>query len=126
MSAVIDTSVMMCVLLGEPGRDRALEAMHGASMSSVNVAEVVAKCLERAVAENLVSLLLSSSEIGIVDFVAEDAVLAGQLWARAQKGKFSFGDRACIATAIRLGATAVTADRIWATLDLPCPVELVR
>lgn len=126
MSAVIDTSVVMCVLLREPGRERSLEAMRGATMSSVNVAEVVAKCLERAVAENLVSLLLSSSEIGIVDFVAEDAILAGQLWARAPKGKLSLGDRACLATAMRLGATAVTADRVWTTLDLPCPVELIR
>ena len=124
--AVIDTSVVMCVLLREPGRERSLEAMRGATMSSVNVAEVVAKCLERAVPENLATMLLSSSEVNVVDFVAEDAVLAGQLWGRAPKGKLSLGDRACLATAVRLGATAITADRIWGDLDLPCPVELIR
>lgn len=126
MNNVIDTSVVMCVLLHEPGRERSLEAMSGAIMSSVNVAEVVAKCLERAVPENLATLLLSSSDIRVVDFVAEDAVLAGQLWGRAPKGMLSLGDRACLATAARLGATAVTADRIWAKLDLPCAIELIR
>lgn len=126
MSAVIDTSVVMCVLLREPGRDRALEAMRGATMSCVNLAEVVAKCLERAVREDLATLLLSGREVSIVDFVAEDAALAGQLWTRAPKGRLSLGDRACLATAVRLGATAVTADRVWADLDLPCPIELVR
>jgi PIN domain nuclease of toxin-antitoxin system len=38
----------------------------------------------------------------------------------------SLGDRACIATAIKIGGTAVTADRVWSTLDLGCKVELIR
>ena len=60
------------------------------------------------------------------DFSGDDAVLAGRLAKAASKGILSLGDRACLATAIRLGATAVTADRAWATLDLSCPVELIR
>lgn len=126
MNAVIDTSVAMCILLGEPGRERALEALRGGVMSSVNLAEVVGKCHERAVSEGFATLLLSSNDVAIVDFLPEDGMLAGQLWARAPKGILSLGDRACIATAIRLGAPVVTADRAWAGLELPCAVELIR
>jgi ribonuclease VapC len=65
-------------------------------------------------------------EITVVAFEQEDAPLAGRLADVAPKGVLSLGDRACIATAIRLGATAVTTDRAWADLDLPCPIELIR
>jgi PIN domain nuclease of toxin-antitoxin system len=123
---VIDTSVVMCALLREPGIERAKELSSSALMSSVNAAEVIAKCLERDIAEDLAHLFITSNAISIVDFVSEDALLTGQLWTRAPKGVLSLGDRACIATAVRLGAVAATADRIWADLDLPCPVELIR
>jgi PIN domain nuclease of toxin-antitoxin system len=36
------------------------------------------------------------------------------------------GDRACLALAIRKGATALTADRKWADLDVGCKIELIR
>jgi PIN domain nuclease of toxin-antitoxin system len=38
----------------------------------------------------------------------------------------SLGDRACIALALRERATIMTADRVWAELDPPCKVELIR
>lgn len=126
MSGVIDASVVMCILLEEPGRERALEVIRRTTMSSVNLAEVMAKCLEREIPTELARLVLSAAEVTVVDFVAADGSLAGELWARAPKGKLSLGDRSCIATAVRLGATAITADRNWAALDLPCPVELIR
>jgi ribonuclease VapC len=123
---VIDTSVVMCVLLREPGLERAQQVSSGAFMSSVNVAEMIAKCLEKNVSEDLALLFLMSSEVSVVDFDIEHARLAGQLWGSAPKGKLSLGDRACIATAIRLGASAATADRFWAGIALPCPVDLIR
>lgn len=125
-AAVIDTSVVMCVLLKERGRERALDAAQNALISSVNVAEAVGKCIERGIAEKLALLFLQERNVTVMDFAVDDAVLAGRLWARAPKGALSLGDRACLATAIRADATAVTADRVWTTLDLPCPVELIR
>ena len=38
----------------------------------------------------------------------------------------SFGDRACLALARRLGLPALTAERAWAELDLGIPVEVFR
>ena len=95
-------------------------------MSSVNLAEIVTKCIERNLPPESAIDYVTGSNINIVDLDFDHAVLAGQLRRKAPKGILSLGDRACIATAIRLGGTAVTADRIWSTLDLGCPVELIR
>jgi ribonuclease VapC len=38
-------------------------------------------------------------------------------WERKNSG--SLGDRACLATALRLGLPAVTADKVWANIADP-------
>ena len=62
----------------------------------------------------------------MVPFDDDLAVRAALLRPTTKRAGLSFADRACIATAIRLNATVVTADRAWAELDLPCPIELIR
>ena len=123
---VLDSSAIMAVLLGEAGHDKAASLAQDALMSSVNVAEVVAKCIEFAFPERLALEYIQGSNITVLDFDLAHAVLAGELRRRASKGLLSLGDWACIATAVRQDAIAVTADRIWATLDLGCQVELIR
>lgn len=123
---VLDTSVILAVLLDEPGKENAARLVGGGIMSSVTLTEIVAKCIERSVPEELALDYVRYSNIEIVSFDAETATLAGRLWSKAPKGVLSLGDRACIATAIRHNATAVTADRIWSKLSLACPVELIR
>lgn len=123
---VLDSSVILAVLRDEPGGDVAARFALGATMSSVNVAEVVTKCVELELpADAAVSFILARN-INVADFDHRLAVVTGHLQKAASKGTLSLGDRACIATAARLGGTAVTTDRIWAELDLPCPVELIR
>jgi len=123
---VLDSSAIMAVLLDEAGHDKAAELVQDALMSSVNVAEVVAKCVEFGFPEQLALEFIQGSNVTIVDFDLEHAILAGELRRRASKGILSLGDRACIATAIRQDAIAVTADRIWSTLELGCKIELIR
>jgi len=126
LSYVIDTSALMAIFLNEPGRDRAAQLCPGGVLSSVNFSETLAKCIERSVPATLARGYIRDGNIEVVSFDTEQALLAADLFAVAQKGVLSLGDRACIATAIRLNATVVTADRIWADLDLPCPIELIR
>jgi PIN domain nuclease of toxin-antitoxin system len=38
----------------------------------------------------------------------------------------SLGDRACLALAKTVGATAWTADRMWIQFQLDVPIELIR
>lgn len=127
LAFVLDSSAILAIVRGEPGADRALALTRERSCtSSVNVAEIVTKCVEWQYPEAVAINVIESCGIDVVALEQDHAVLAGQLRRKTSKGVLSLGDRACIATAIRLNATAVTADRVWATLDLDCPVELIR
>lgn len=123
---VLDSSVVLAIVKSESGTDSAGGYITRAAMSSVSLAEIVTKCIEWALDPDDALAFVRGAGINVHDFTGDDAMLAGRLATTASKGVLSLGDRACIATAIRLGATAVTADRAWATLDLPCPVELIR
>lgn len=126
IARVIDTSAIMAILLDEHGQDVAAHLAPGALMSSVNLAEIITKCIEKAVPPQVAQDYIRNSNIDVVEFNAQHAILVGELFKVARKGVLSLGDRACIATAIKRGATIVTADRVWAELDLPCKIELVR
>ena len=123
---VIDSSVILAVMKRESGADRGSELAQQASISAASVAEVVTKCIEWNVPEAVALDIIGGCGMQIIPLDESLAVVAGQLRRKAPRGVLSLGDRACIATAMNLGATAITADRIWATLNLPCPVELIR
>lgn len=123
---VIDSSVVLAVIFGEPGEAKAAKLVRGGVLSSVSLAEIVAKCLKRTAPVDLAMQYVRHNNMEIAGFDEDMGMLAGALWKNAPDGVLSLGDRACIATAIRLGAIAITTDRIWADLDLPCPVELIR
>ena len=124
--SVIDSSVVLAVIRGEAGAQKGFELSQGAMMSAANIAEVVTKCIEWRYPEEAALELIQSCGIQPIGLDDKLAVLAGQLRRGVPKGKLSLGDRACIATAIKLQGTAVTADRVWAELTLPCKVELIR
>lgn len=123
---ILDTSAIMAILLGEPGQEFAAQRAINSSLSSVNLTETLAKCVEKEVPTAVAREYISGSGISIVAFDAEMALRAGELFKSTKKGVLSLGDRACIATAMVTGGTAITADRVWSTLDLPCPIELIR
>lgn len=125
-SFVLDSSVVLAVLKNEQRGKAAAEFALDAIMSSVNLAEIVTKCIEWNLSPDAAISFITGRNIAVVHFDYDLAVLAGRLQGSAPKGVLSLGDRACIATAARHNATAVTADRAWATLDLPCPIELIR
>jgi PIN domain nuclease of toxin-antitoxin system len=123
---VLDSSVILAVLRTEPGHETISRYAIAALISSVNLAEIVTKCVEHGIPPRSAVDYVTGSNIDIIDFNFDDAILAGRLQSRVPKGVLSLGDRACLATAIRFGLTAVTADRVWATLDVGCPVKLIR
>lgn len=125
-SFVLDASVVLAIVRSETGDDAAGSYVARAAMSSVSLAEIITKCVEWELDPNEAVAFVRDAGIDVHDFTSDDAILAGRLAKTARKGLLSLGDRACIATAIRLGATAVTADRAWAELELPCSVELIR
>lgn len=123
---VIDASVFLAIMRDETGADRATARVRRAAMSTVNVSEALMRGVEKSTPLELMLEFLAAQEVHLVAFDSGLAVQAALLRPSTRHAGLSFADRACIATAISQNATVVTADRIWADLDLPCPVELIR
>ncbi|WP_412049602.1 type II toxin-antitoxin system VapC family toxin [Hoeflea sp. Naph1] len=126
MGAVVDSSVVLAVLRNEEGSERAVLALADGYLSSVNAAEVVTRLIDLGYEPDRAVSTLSRTRLSVVPFDEELALLAGRLRTVTCHRGLSLGDRACLALAIREKATALTADRNWAELDLPCKVELIR
>ncbi|WP_322989065.1 type II toxin-antitoxin system VapC family toxin [Hoeflea sp.] len=126
MGAVVDSSVVLAVLRNEEGSERAVLALADGHLSSVNAAEVVTRLIDLGYEPDRAVSTLSRTRLSVVPFDEELALLAGCLRTVTRHRGLSLGDRACLALAIREKATALTADRNWAELDLPCKVELIR
>jgi PIN domain nuclease of toxin-antitoxin system len=71
-------------------------------------------------------LALARLRIPIISFDADLAVIAVGLRERTRSLGLSLADRACLALALREGATAVTSDRAWSRLDVGCEIALIR
>jgi len=123
---VVDASAFLAIMRDEIGAALASARMPGASMSTVNASEALMRGVEKGIPLDLMREFLAAQEVRMVPFDDELAVSAALLRPSTKRAGLSFADRACIATAMRLNATVVTADRIWADLDLPCPIELIR
>ncbi len=123
---VFDASAFLAIVRNEPGADAAIAKLPGAAMSAVNASEALMHGAEKGAPVDMMRQLLRSHRVDLVTFGEDLAVATAQLRAATKKAGLSFADRACIATAVRLDATVVTADRVWGDLDLPCAVELIR
>jgi len=94
------------------------------AISSVNWCEVLMRTqrdYDGMTAEELTAALAG---VEVVPFGKASAELAAK-YAQVDRA-LSLGDRACLALAKSRGATAWTADRIWAQFKLDVPVELIR
>ena len=97
-----------------------------AIVSAVNVAEAGARLADFGAnaAEVRRSMALVSMEI--IPFDAEQAHEAAVIRGATRRQGLSFGDRACLQLAARRGLPALTADRVWAEIDVGVEVRLIR
>ena len=124
---VLDASAVLAVLGGEPGADIVKAAIFdGATISSVNLCEVVGKLTEAGLSSDEVREVLDNLGLDVRDFDMRQALEAGILLGRTRALGLSLGDRACLSLALALGATDVTADHAWEKTWLPVKVRVVR
>ena len=123
---VLDASALLAVLREEPGAERVGTRLEGARIGAVNLSEVVAKLIEDGVPEADIRRAIGRLELDVQAFDVEHAYAAGVLRQATRALGLSFGDRACLALAQRLGARALTADRSWARLDVGVAIEVIR
>ena len=129
LQAVLDSSAILASLWSEPGASIVNQYAGSSIVSSVNMAEVFTKIIDRGLspqAESQVGLLSLASPYQIIPFDADQAHRCGLLRAATRSRGLSLGDRACLALAIREKATVLTANRAWGDLDLGIEIKVIR
>jgi PIN domain nuclease of toxin-antitoxin system len=97
----------------------------GASMSAVNLSEVVATLTDRGVPESEIHEAIDPLDLDIVEFGTAQAFQAGRLRQSTRKAGLSFGDRACLALAMATRLPVVTADRAWSSIDIGIDARII-
>jgi ribonuclease VapC len=125
---ILDASALLAFLLSEPGEARVADVlMQGATMATVNFAEVAAKYVARG-ATTRAETLLKRLPIVLVamdaDLAEQAALVADRSWPTA----LSLGDRVCFALGHRTEKTILTADRRWLDIGarVGTQIELLR
>ena len=126
MTVVLDASAVLVLLNGEPGMAVVAEVLPRAVIGAVNISEAVAKLAEGGMPGSAIQEAIEGLRLNILPFDAELALAAGLLRPLTRSAGLSLGDRACLALGMRLQLPVLTADRIWAGLDLDVEVELIR
>jgi len=122
----LDASALLAYLQREPGWERVRTALReGAVISAVNLAEVLGKLKGRGKNPEPILVRLLALGLVVVPFTLGEARLAGELDPPTRALGLSLGDRACLATAARLGITALTTDRAWKAVP-EARVEIIR
>lgn len=125
---VLDASALLAMLLVERGGDQVkallIDPNRSALMSAVNWSEVFDRLLREGYSQQEVDRLLAKPDIEVIDFTRQQARISAAY--RIKAPALSLGDRAYLALAQSRGATAWTADRIWARAKLNIPIEVIR
>jgi len=129
---VLDASAFLAYLGNETGAAVVADAIAaGATMSTVNLAEVLSTLATRG--KDPIEVVSDLTERGLLDgavtvepFTTADATEAARLRPLTRSAGLSLADRACLAVARRLAAPLLTADHAWSGLGLGVDVRAIR
>ena len=122
----VDASAVIAFLVGEPFTRFDSEHLGNALISTVNLSEVLARLPELGVPEIETATAVSRLALRVVVFDEAQARAAARLRPLTRQAGLSLGDRACLALGTARGCPVVTADRVWADLNLGIQVILIR
>ena len=126
-SIVLDASALLAVLNGESGAEKLTpELLSTATSSTVNLAEVQSKLVERGLSPRDAWEATLSPIREAMAFTADHANTAGSLIAQTRSLGLSLGDRACLALGLALGAPVYTSDKSWKKLNLGVRIHIIR
>lgn len=122
---MLDSSAILAVVNLEKGAETVEPLLSDSLVSSVNVAEVLTKLVEKGV--SLEDALDDFLKLGleVIEFDAKQAAKVAELRPLTKHLGLSLGDRCCLALAILKDLPAVTADKNWSNLTF-CEIEIIR
>ncbi len=123
--SVLDSSAVLAVFNAEKGSEKVEPLLSNSIISSVNVAEVLTKMVEKGISLNDALEDFLKLGLEVIEFDTKQAAKSAELRPLTKHLGLSLGDRCCLALAIQEDATAVTADRNWASLNI-CKIEVIR
>jgi PIN domain nuclease of toxin-antitoxin system len=124
---VLDASALLAILNHETGADTlTLELLSGAVISTVNLAEVHGKLVERGMRPDDAWEAALRPVREAVPFSADHARLAGDLVSKTRPLGLSLGDRACLALGLALNVPVYTADQSWKKLKVGALIYAIR
>jgi PIN domain nuclease of toxin-antitoxin system len=124
---VFDASTLIALFAKETGYEFIKKQMKDAIISSVNIAEVYKYCIEtQNLSEDEAKKLVKLSDIKIIEFTSDQALISASLITKTKQYGLSLGDRACIALGISGGYDIITCDQIWQKLDVNVKIMMAR
>jgi ribonuclease VapC len=123
---VADASAILAALKNEPFSNVDPRLLVGATVSAVNVCEVLSKLHDDGLNEEQAQAAVAVMDLRVVPFDGIQARTAARLRSMTRHAGLSLGDRACLALADRLGYPVVTADRVWASLEVGIEIIMIR
>ena len=103
-----------------------LEAMPEAVISTVNLAEVQTKAVERGIDPAGVGSRLRAAGLAVEPFLEVDAAAVASMAPVARRLGLSLADRACLALGLRLNRPVLATDAALAQADVGVEVVLIR
>jgi ribonuclease VapC len=123
---VADASAIIALLIREPFARFDPRQLTNASISTVNLSEVLARLEDIGMPESEAAIAVARLNLRVVTFDEPQARIAARLRAVTRHAGLSLGDRACLALGNVLGYRVVTADRAWARVDVGVEIVLIR
>jgi ribonuclease VapC len=124
MTTVIDASVVLAWLQGEPGADDAEPMLMEGLIGAANWSEVLQKARQHGAPAGIVARLLASFGLRVVDVHAGDAERAAEFWHPGSP--LSLADRLCLALGHRLELPVATTDPGWRSVEGGPTVLVIR
>ena len=128
MIYVMDASALLALSHGERGYKVVEDFIQTQEcvISSVNMAEVGYKLVDKGLAEKDLPRILHQYQVGIIDFSAEQAIRSAAIRNITRSSGLSLGDRACFALAQLMEGCVVTTDRAWSDVADVLGVKVIQ
>lgn len=127
MRVVLDASALLALILDETGADVVQAALdHEVLLSVVNFAEVIGRAERAGIKPGDARNGILALPLQLVHLDEKMAFEMGKLTGVGRSLGLSLGDCACLATAKLLEADVLTADKVWAKLNIGLKIKLIR